>query len=344
MNRKIRLGFLIVILVLFSEIIKAQTIEFTKKTGNNNPLNGVDVGTGLQSHSIDIDNDGDFDLFVGNGSGTILYYKNIGTVENPNVFEVQTGVNNPLNGVDVGENSIPVFVDMDKDLDFDLFIGSKNSIHYYKNMGTQTAPVFTLQTGVNNPLNAVISSGDRAYLPSFVDIDSDSDFDVFIGFIDYDVADSSGILYYENKGTSLVANFQQQIGANNPFVSFNELYPQPIFVDIDSDNDMDVFIGKGNGTFDYYENTTELLGLKVNNTFLKATKMYPNPATTELTFESFEKDVEIRIFSLSGIQVYKGIISEKNDKIDVSAIPSGIYVVVLNDGMTKISKKLVIAK
>ena len=196
----------------------------------------------------------------------------------------------------------------------------------------------------NNPLNAVISSGDRAYLPSFVDIDSDSDFDVFIGFIDYDVANSFGILYYENKGTSLIANFQQQTGENNPFASFNELYPQPIFVDIDSDNDMDVFIGKGNGTFDYYENTTELLGLKVNNTFLKATKMYPNPATTELTFESFEKDVEIRIFSLSGIQVYKGIISEKNDKIDVSAIPSGIYVVVLNDGMTKISKKLVIAK
>ena len=46
------------------------------QTGGNNPFNGVNVGSYSTPTFVDIDNDGDFDAFIGSQTGRILYYKN----------------------------------------------------------------------------------------------------------------------------------------------------------------------------------------------------------------------------------------------------------------------------
>ncbi len=166
----------------------AQT--FAEQTGAANPLNGVDVGFRAAPTFVDIDNDGDKDAFIGEATGTILYYKNTGTAAAP-VFTVQTGAANPFNGVDIGNNANPTFVDIDNDGDKDAFIGENDgTINYYKNTGTAAAPVFAAQTGAANPFNGVdvgTFSG-----PIFEDIDNDGDKDAFIG-------ESGGtIKYYKN--------------------------------------------------------------------------------------------------------------------------------------------------
>ena len=117
----------------------------TIQTGGNNPLNGVDVGSASKPSFVDIDNDGDIDVFIGEYAGNINYYKNTGSNNSP-TFTAQTGGNNPLNGVDVGSYSTPTFVDIDNDGDFDVFIGEEDGdIYYYKNTGSNSSPTFTNQ-------------------------------------------------------------------------------------------------------------------------------------------------------------------------------------------------------
>ncbi|MCA9096171.1 MAG: VCBS repeat-containing protein, partial [Planctomycetaceae bacterium] len=126
---------------------------FVSQTGSNNPLDGFDVGTDSAPTLGDLDGDGDLDLIVGNLDGTFKYYKNTGTAKAP-VLVDQTGSDNPLNGVDVGDWSTPALGDVDGDGDLDLVVGEQDGTFiYYKNTGTATAPVFVSQTGSNNPLN-----------------------------------------------------------------------------------------------------------------------------------------------------------------------------------------------
>ena len=162
--------------IMLSNTAEAQT--FSEQTGGNNPFNGVDVGKQSRPTFVDIDGDGDMDVFIGRFSGTILYYKNTGTALSP-TFVPQGGTNNPFNSVDIGDISNPSFVDVDGDGDMDAFIGDKlGTILYYKNTGTALSPTFALHTGGSNPLNVDVGYNSA---PSFADLDGDGDMDAFIG-------------------------------------------------------------------------------------------------------------------------------------------------------------------
>jgi len=323
--------------------VTAQKIEFVQRTGVENPLDGAEVTSGLTSHSIDIDDDGDFDLFMGNSNGTIFYYENIGTIEEPNLFDQQIGVGNPLYGIDVGTKSAPTFVDIDKDGDFDVFIGATNSISYYKNIGTKTAAVYELQLLDNNPLKSITSSGDRAFTVTFLDIDSDTDLDAFIGWVDYDVVNSQGIVFCENIGNLSVPVFENKLGPENPFEQFDKLYPKPIFIDIDADDDFDVFIGKGDGDYLFYENISDT-ALDVKKDINIGFEMYPNPVKDILTISLLGKDIHVKIYDLLGMQVLSKDLTDNNETIDVRRLTAGIYVAVIDDGKNRISKKIIVSK
>ncbi len=226
---------------------------FVEQTGVANPLNGIDVGFYSTPAFVDMDGDGDKDMFAGEEDGTINYYKNTGTNLAP-VFTVQTGTANPLNGVDLGMQSAPAFVDIDGDSDLDFFGGKTNGkFGFFKNTGTVTAPVFVAQTGVLNPLNNM-DVGDYS-TPVFVDFDGDCDFDMisgeYYGYFDL----------FKNTGTPTSPTFVwQTTPANSPFYDlYVGYYSTPTFVDIDGDGDKDMFSGNENGYFFYFRNDTPLI-------------------------------------------------------------------------------------
>ncbi|MEP6948918.1 MAG: T9SS type A sorting domain-containing protein [Ginsengibacter sp.] len=228
---------------------------FTLQPAASNPLSSVAISGYTFASFVDIDGDGDMDVFIGGASdGTVRYYKNTGTTTAP-VFVLQTGLTNPLNSLNDAYYAAPTFVDIDGDGDMDAFLGlSDGTISYYKNTGSATAPVFTLQTAADNPFNLVDIGGYAA--PVFVDIDGDGDKDAFIGTLD------GTIRYYKNTGTASVPVFAPQVGAANPLAAVNTgNYSAPAFVDIDGDGDIDAFIGGINGTISYYKNTTIVLPL-----------------------------------------------------------------------------------
>ncbi|MBZ8180643.1 FG-GAP-like repeat-containing protein [Oscillatoria salina] len=231
----------------------AGVANFEEEIGDDNPLSEFDVGSYSAIALTDIDNDGDFDAFVGNAEGEIVYYQNTGDNASA-TFTLAT--NNPLDGVDVGGYNVPSFVDIDSDGDRDLFIGNEDGeIIFYQNTGDESSPSFTLTTGSNNPFDG-LDVGDRASL-GFIDIDEDNDFDAFIGNAE------GAIAYYNNTGNSVEANYVEQTGIANLFVDTEGetvtdigKNAMPAFGDIDDDGDLDAFFGEVRGRVLYYQNFT----------------------------------------------------------------------------------------
>lgn len=195
---------------------------------------------------VDIDGDGDLDLFVAIADGSIRYYRNDGDPSTAS-FNHVPGASNPLDAVDVGAKASVSFVDIDGDGVMDAFIGNAaGEIQYYKNAGTSATPQFVQQPPSNNPLSGVVGGGD--YAPSFVDVDHDGDFDLFLG------TGSDGFRYFENTTTGGTLTFVERMGAANPLNQVPSTTGlSATFVDIDGDNEIDVFVSKSSGEIDFYK-------------------------------------------------------------------------------------------
>ncbi len=223
------------------------TPEFIQRTGSANPLDGFAAIRYGAPVLADLDNDGDYDLIAGSSGGDIAYFENTGTATAPG-FTQQTGAANPLDGIDVGDYSIPELADLDGDSDLDLIIGARNSLHYFENTGTKTNPGFTQRTGAANPLDGIPAGFDIG--TALTDLDGDGDLDLVLW------KHTGDIDYFENTGSAGDPVFTERIDAANPLdiVDVNK-FSTPEFVDVDNDNDLDLVIGDRNGAIRYFENT-----------------------------------------------------------------------------------------
>lgn len=132
----------------------------TAANPNLNPFDGIDAGTGSAPTFADLNDDGDLDLVLGAGNGTLRYFENTGSAATATYLErTGTGANpNPFHGIDAGTDSAPTFADLNNDGDLDLVVGvSDGTPRYYENIGTAAVPAIVERTGLTS-LSAAYAS------------------------------------------------------------------------------------------------------------------------------------------------------------------------------------------
>lgn len=190
---------------------------------------------------VDIDDDGDLDVFMGNNSGLVLFYQNTGTagspafapaIVNPYGLRAASTFDSP-SGLDYFTS--PSFADIDGDGDMDAFIGNYyGSTKVFRNIGSASEPDFS---GSSLSVRAVMPNYST---PDLADIDGDGDFDVYIG-------DRYGrTVVVLNTGTACSPAFAAPLV--DPYgLSDVGASSSPSFVDIDGDGDLDALIGNRDG-------------------------------------------------------------------------------------------------
>jgi hypothetical protein len=115
---------------------------------------------------------------------------------------------------------------------------------FYENIGTASAPAFRWLTDTFQN----IQLAEFAITPTFVDIDGDSDFDLFVGSF------LGKLAFVENRGNATHPDF---LLITKEFGSIDVGNASaPHFADFDRDGDPDLFIGEqSNGVINIFENT-----------------------------------------------------------------------------------------
>lgn len=213
---------------------------------------------------VDIDNDGDLDMFTLTYYEGSKFYKNIGTSTEPE-FELQVESNNPLSTVFAdGYINDLAFTDLDGDGDFDAILGQEYAtptLNVLKNTGTKEEPAFVEESYTSNPFEGI---SDDPLNIEFADLDNDGDQDLIFGIINKDAKSTGAFLLFKNISTETEINFEAVTGTENPLETFNTAYGNFAFTKLFNEDEISFIIkesedrtsGKkpiiNNGTTKYY--------------------------------------------------------------------------------------------
>lgn len=200
---------------------------------------------------IDIDSDGDLDMFIGvlggaynpnqTASDNFYFLERAGT-------EYQLRSTRYLSTIDVGSESVPAFADLNGDGLLDMLVGNKLDpkhndrarLYYFRNTGSASAPAFAL----TDTLDAAVAFH---YAPALGDIDSDGDADLLLGTW------NEGVHVYRNEGGKQEPRFVRDTAATIRFERGSNF--TPALADIDADGDLDLLVGEASGELNLVRNT-----------------------------------------------------------------------------------------
>jgi hypothetical protein len=337
----------------------------------NNEVITLSFNNSAGSSWVDIDNDGDFDLFVANyansGEANQLYINNGGDFTEITNSPVTSEITNSFGST---------FGDVDNDGDLDLFVcnaylAGQNTNSLFINNGDGS---FVKDTSSN-----LANHQGNTFGAAFGDFDKDGWLDIVLANTENE-SETNSLFHNTGSGNNWVALNCQGTDSNTSAVGATVRLKATINGEIVwqtrsiasasgycSQNSYTVHFGLGDateieelyvywpfGTTESFSNLTinefhEIIEgtgtLGQSETDITKFEFYPNPLedTLHITTGSMTpiKNEEIRIYNTQGILVKKAIYNLSPSRIDVSSLPSGIYFFELSEKskMKKFIKK-----
>jgi hypothetical protein len=282
----------------------------------------------------DVDGDGDDDMVCGEYTGTLIFFENTAGSGNPAVFAPPQ---NNWQGIDVGDNSAPVLIDLDGDVLLDLVIGKKNGmLSYYRNIGSAVSPVFTMVTDSLGGVNVT------DYTYSYTGFSTPHFFRDSLGFLKLLVGSEVGpIHYYKDIEANLTGTFVHTDSIL--LYTYQDSLSMPLFdglrtavttCDLNEDSFPDLIAGNLRGGLNCYFGTTPgpFSSIEAHQNQMEDFPVlaYPNPAQGHLNvvLPLFKEGMSctFTLFNLQGQSVIPAIpIRDTHTRIDISSLPAGVY-------------------
>lgn len=213
---------------------------------------------------FDEDGDEDYDILLGDVTNkNLVFLRNNDGIEN--AWMTEDDITYPSYDVPIFISEFPLafYQDFDNDGSKDLMatnfndngIENYNMTWFYKNMGSDSAPLFELQS-VNSLTKDMMDFGSLSS-PAFFDYNGDGLMDILIGTGGYKVDQGyePSLILLENIGSATDPSFSiVDYDYLNLSTFTGEKNFAPCFGDLDNDQDEDLLIGLSDGYLIYFEN------------------------------------------------------------------------------------------
>jgi len=337
--------------------------SFTLQTTDFMGLNSY-AFAGIAPAFGDIDNDGKADMIIGHTDGTLSYFKNTAASDTVQpVWVLQQLVLTDHNGdtINVGGYSAPFIYDIDKDGKNDLIIGGfGGNIEYYENIST-TPGAISLSLA-NTELGGAKADPNQpigGYSAPFIGKIDTSGIEYLL------VGANSGNIYqytgFQSGDTSATYTMVSQDYCfidstyniyDNPGTAdavYSDLRSTVTVGDIAGDSSFYMIVGNIKGGVELYKlKSASPLGIPVVNENGKI-YLYPNPAKDILNINwsgILNNNIQISILNMEGQMLNTSVISSsaQHTVISLSALPSGMYVCMLQSGANRYYNKFTVVK
>jgi hypothetical protein len=302
-----------------------------------NPING---SWSFSPTFGDLDGDGDLDMVVGERAGRLIFSENIAGAGNPMSFA------DPVEDwmdIDVGQNSAPQIIDLNRDGLKDLVVGERRgNIRYFPNIGTPNNPQFHSNHleapniaklgGVEVKTSVLVGN----IAPQFLDYENE--FKLILGW------ENGRLHFFDNIENNLDGNFV--LVDDDNWKIREGIQTAPALADINDDGQLELTVGNRRGGLSIYQ--TELPAEPtVSNTvefFNPTLDIFPNPTSGDLTL--IIKNITLEhtkalIFNSMGVLVLETKVGGTQTNLDVSSLPSGIYFCEIRTSNGTVTKRFI---
>lgn len=280
-----------------------------------------DLGFGYAHPAFaDLDDDGDFDLLVGDDQGQLHYFKNTGvpTIYNFNLTEPQ------FSNIDVDLSAHPFFFDVNQDDLEDLVIGDYyGQFHYYENEGTAEEADFSQNPTIEQMGGVLTFLENGGEATPYVTRKLDS------------LGASMYILVGSAEGTILVygpiTNIFDEFTPTDSIV-LDATFTAPFGSDLYGDFRHELLVGQRTGGVFALRRTSEIgVGLTQMRSENKL-EVFPNPSKGELTIAAPQLGAsKVRVVDIMGALVFESSqeVTEEMISFDLHSLAAGNYLIEL---------------
>ncbi len=287
----------------------------------------------------DLDSDGDLDLLVGHNAGKLFYAENTGgtgaAVFNTVIVEYKS--------IFGGSEVVPEIVDLDGDGLNDILTGYKQGrAAFFKNIGTSTAPDFNPDRTVSPNIDGLGMIDTRKELGGFFALE---------GYCSPRVYYTDGVPYllvgsfygaihqYENIQGNLTGTFTE---VTDNYANIYEGHETSFDIaDMDDDGYYEIVVGNTRGGLSFYDTGLKILSTSIEEHSLAMDwDLFPNPTSEILEFRSDDENMDVEI-SISDVSGKRMMPKQKGRQLNLSHLPTGIYIASVYINNVPYSKKIV---